>query len=54
MEFDAECSRGLEVDDELEFARLHDRKFSRLFAFDDATRVNARLPECVGEDSRHS
>src|SRR5215831_16691254 len=41
---DAEQSRRLRVDDELEFARLQDRQFGWLCTFEDLPRVDADLP----------
>jgi hypothetical protein len=42
---EAERLRGLEVDDQLECGRLHDRKIGRLGAFEDLPGVNAELPK---------
>ena len=39
----AECTRGLEVDDELEFGRLLDRQVSGLRTLEDAARIDAKL-----------
>src|SRR5262249_20145711 len=44
---DAEQSRRLRIDDELEFGRLHDRQVSRLRSFEDLTSVNADLTKHV-------
>ena len=38
---EAERLGGLEVDDELEFARLHDREIAGLLAFEDAASIDA-------------
>src|SRR3954470_6954202 len=41
---DAEGSRGRQVDDELEFARLDHRQVGRLLAFEDTTGIDTGLP----------
>src|SRR5262249_20570340 len=58
---DAERLRRLQVDDEVEFARLHDRQFRRLFALEDTASIGADFakvleapsvthhPACVGK-----
>ena len=38
---EAERLRSLEVDDQLELGRLHDRQVSRLFSFEDAAGIDA-------------
>ena len=40
---EAEHPRGLEVDDQLELGRLHDRQVRRLRALEDAAGINAYL-----------
>src|SRR5262245_37010669 len=45
--FDAECSRGLHVDNELELGRLQDRQVGRLGALEDLTGVDANLTKIV-------
>src|SRR5215471_10980026 len=46
---DAECSRGLHVDDELEFGRLQHRQVSGLGAFEDIAGIDADLTKGVSE-----
>ena len=41
--FEAERPGGLEVDDQLELGRLHDRQVRRLFTLENATGIDARL-----------
>src|SRR5262249_58861682 len=43
-EAEAECSGGVEVDHELELARLHDRQVGRLLALGNPAGVDATLP----------
>ena len=43
--FEAKRFSGLEVDDKFEDSRLHDRQVSRLFALENPTDVDARLPD---------
>jgi hypothetical protein len=49
---DAECSRRLQVDDELEFGRLHNRQVRRLGALEDIAGINADLKKTVREIGR--
>ena len=44
---DAECSRRMKVDDELEFGRLQHRQVSGLGAFEDAAGIDAGLTKGV-------
>ena len=44
---EAESLDGLEIDEELELCRLHARQVSRFFALEDATYIEARLPETL-------
>src|SRR5262249_33737808 len=47
QEFPARAPCRLQVDDEVEFARLHDRQFCRLFAFEDTPSIDADLAKVV-------
>ena len=49
--FDAERSRRLQVDDELEFGRLQHRQVGGLGALDDAARIDADPMKHVREDA---
>src|ERR1700736_5574662 len=46
---EAECLGALEVDDELEFGRLLDRKIGGLLALEDASDIVAGLTERIGD-----
>src|SRR5262245_59941389 len=48
-EFDPERLRGLEVDHEFEFARLHDRQVGRCRAFENPAGTNTALTVALGE-----
>jgi hypothetical protein len=48
---DAERSRRLKVDDELEFGRLQHRQVGGLLALEDAVDVAGRSPELVDQNS---
>jgi hypothetical protein len=45
---DADCLRGLEIDDQLEFCRCLHRQISRFDASENAIDVLGRLPENIG------
>ena len=47
---EAERFRGLEVDDKLNFCGLNHRQVGRLFALEDATRIDADLTERIGRN----
>src|SRR5262245_2720562 len=46
---DPERLRGLEIDDKLELARLHHRKFARLLALEHASGINAGLAKRLSQ-----
>src|SRR5262249_59238866 len=46
---DAECPRGLHVDDELEFGRLQHRQVTGLGALEDAAGIDADLTKDIRE-----
>ena len=46
-DFEAERLRGLEVDDQFELGRLHDRQIGGLFAFENTAGIDASLAICI-------
>src|SRR5262245_60022548 len=44
---EAKRLRGLEVDNQLELCRQHNRQITRLLAFEDASGINADLTVCI-------
>jgi len=56
MNGEAECLRGLEIDAQLDFGCLLDRKLAGLFAFEDATGSHklGQLHHAERNDARHN
>ena len=48
-DFKAERLRGLEVDDQFEFGRLHDRKVGRFRAFQNLSGIDSELAVHIGK-----
>ena len=51
---EAERLGGLEVDDQLELGRLHDRQVGRLLALENAAGIDAGLAICIGDTALRS
>ena len=48
-DFEAQYLGGLEIDDQLELGRLHNRQVAGLFALEDAADIDAGLPIKIGK-----